>query len=129
MICLLYSLSIKNDIQAATNLRDLSYELGFKIYPLSQTLYDLKEDFEVYQALRLIDNEEVVQTGDYHFKNQFELEEEFFMFEECFNNFEAFVKEVDVIWFMADKLKAVGDFYESVMWQKMAIDYECGVGS
>ena len=48
---------------------------------------------------------------------------------EKFTNEKKFVKEVDVIWFMADKLKAVGDFYESVMWQKMAIDYECGVGS
>ena len=90
------SLCNKDEYKSANILRDMSLELGFKIYPLSQTLYDLKEDEEVYKALRLIDNEEVIEASNHHYKTKEELEEEFFMYEMCFENFAHFVEEVNV---------------------------------
>lgn len=43
---------------------------------------------------------------------------------EAFSESEKFEKEVDVIWFMAEKKKDVEKYYESVLFQKMAITYE-----
>ncbi len=88
------SLNSQVNLQSGTVLRDLSYELGFKIYPLSRTLYLNKEDREVYDTLTSI-GKTTAKQGDFHLKSKYELEEEFYMFEDVFQNLEYLINLVN----------------------------------
>lgn len=83
------------NLHAGTILRDLSHELGYKIYPLIQTLYLDRNDREVYEALSSIGKNNI-KKGEYFFKNKLELEEEFYLFDEVFINLADLVSKVDV---------------------------------
>ena len=85
---LLYEFATKNNI---------------KIYPISPTLYDTLEDFDAYEALCLIASEKPMSYFDFHLKNLRDLEDEYFMHEEVFKNYEELVTESSVTIFKVKK--------------------------
>lgn len=86
---LLYEFATKNNI---------------KIYPISPTLYDTLEDFDAYEALCLIASEKPMSYFDFHLKNLRDLEDEYFMHEEVFKNYEELVTESSVTIFKVKNL-------------------------
>ena len=79
-----------NTLQYIENLKIQLAKNNIKIYPISPTLYDTLEDFDAYEALCLIASEKPMSYFDFHLKNLRDLEDEYFMHEEVFKNYDYF---------------------------------------
>lgn len=98
---------------------ELSYLLGFteRNIEISKLAIRYNKQNETPYLLIL---QELLSRKEYAEALKFYNEE----YLEAFPDNEKFEKNVDVIWFMAEKKRRVEKFYESVVFQKMAITYE-----
>lgn len=91
------TLASNDSLEVCQMLRDRAYELGYRIFPLSQTLYETPEDSNAYEALMKIGSNQRIKKGRYHLKSQNELAEEFYLFEDTFASLEWLIEQIDVI--------------------------------
>lgn len=69
---------------------------NINILPISQTLYDTEQDYDAYEALCLINNKTPITNVKLYYKDAKELEEEFFMHEDVFDNLDKIIAKVDI---------------------------------
>ena len=85
----------------STNIINLANDSNIVILPLSQVLYLNRTEQEIYLYLRSVDLGKPFKDienlpGNFHFKNQDELIEEFYDYQFCFDNLNNLINKIDV---------------------------------